>query len=293
MATQRSRRTAPQNSSQHLYSVRDLTTTLALSRHTLLYYEDAGIVTPARDEATGYRLYRPDDIFRLMSAILLKNVGIPPCGLAEYLSGDPFSTEHLAEYRASIERRIEYCMAQRACMDDLEELVQKVGTIEERYVQPYYVSYDRAETGYHDFPEAEGLASLLHNMPLGGLGSCFSDAVQPGGSHKPESDNAPAVGDAPVGAGFAGGIKWCRTVPVRFAHLIPGLPDHLEVVGGTRCVCLTTFNEDIFAPNSGAEAERVARYLAERSLEVAGRAFCPISLPSDHGFYMLFCVPVR
>lgn len=166
-------------------------------------------------------------------------------------------------------------------------------TIEERYVQPYYVSYDRAETGYHDFPEAEGLASLLHNMPLGGLGSCFSDAVQPGGSHKPESDNAPAVGDAPVGAGFAGGIKWCRTVPVRFAHLIPGLPDHLEVVGGTRCVCLTTFNEDIFAPNSGAEAERVARYLAERSLEVAGRAFCPISLPSDHGFYMLFCVPVR
>ena len=128
MATQRSRRTAPQNSSQHLYSVRDLTTTLALSRHTLLYYEDAGIVTPARDEATGYRLYRPDDIFRLMSAILLKNVGIPPCGLAAYLSDDPFSAEHLAKQRRGGRSRALPCRTRpRSCRQGIPSHIATVG----------------------------------------------------------------------------------------------------------------------------------------------------------------------
>lgn len=269
------KRSTPEHSQQRLYSVRDLATTLNVSRHTLLYYEELGIVAPEHDEETGYRWYTPDDIFRLMSSILLKNIGIPPKDLGAHLDGEPFSSERMGEYRAAIERRIEYCRAQRECMDALGALVDRVGVIEDRYVEPYYISYDRAETGYHNFPDDEGLVSLLQNMPIGGLGSCETGAML-----DPASVN-----------------RWGRTVAVRHVHLIEGLSagsiDRFETMGGCRCVCLTHYDEDIFAGNYAGCYERICAYLDEHGLREAGRPFCPYSLPSDHGFHMLTCVPVE
>lgn len=262
----------PEHSRQHLYSVRDLVTTLNLSRRTLLYYEKLGIVTPERDEDTGYRWYTPNDIFRLMSGILLKNIGIPPKDLGARLNDGPFSSERFAEYSEAIERRIAYCQAQLECMEGLGELVDKVGTIEERRVEAYCISYDRAETGYHDFPDDEGLVSLLQNLPIGGLGNRYSgDLFDP-----------------------ATTCCWGRTVALRFAHLIPDLPvERLETMGGCRCVCSVTYNEDIFADSGPDEAERIRAYLDEHRLRTAGRPFAPYSLPSDHGFYVLLCVPAE
>lgn len=262
----------PEHSRQRLYSVRDLMTTLNVSRHTLLYYEELGIVSPERDEGTGYRWYTPDDIFRLMSSILLKNIGTPPKDLSAHLDGEPFAPARMTEYREAIERRIEYCRAQLECMDALGGLVDSLGVIEDRYVEPYYISYDRAETGYHDFPDDEGLVSLLQNMPIGGLGS---------------REEACSL-DAP------GSNRWGRTVAVRFAHLIPGLPvERLEVMGGCRCVCMALYDDDIFCDDYAGGYRPMRDYIDGHGLRVVGRPFCPYSLPSDHGFHMLRCVPVE
>lgn len=80
-------------------------------------------------------------------------------------------------------------------MDALVSLVDEVGTIDERYIEPYYISYDRAETGYHEFPDDEALISLLQNLPIGGLGNRYTaDLFDPGTK-----------------------ARWGRTVAARFA----------------------------------------------------------------------------
>lgn len=266
------KRVVPEHSRQRLYSVRDLATTLNISRRTLLYYEDLGIVDPEHDDETGYRWYTPNDIFRLMQGIILKNAGIAPKDLGHHLDDRPFSSEHIEEYHDRIERHIAYCHAQRECMDALVSLVDEVGTIDERYIEPYYISYDRAETGYHEFPDDEALISLLQNLPIGGLGNRYTaDLFDPGTK-----------------------ARWGRTVAARLAHLIDGLCTcGLEPMGGCRCVCSVTYDDDIFAEHAGDEIERIGRYLEEHGLRSAGRPFCPYSLPSDHGFHVLLCVPVE
>ena len=260
------------------YSVGDLTSTLNISRTTLLYYEQLGIVRPGRDEESGYRVYRSRDVFRLMSAVMLKNVGVEPRNLAARLDGEPFSDEHFAEYLRMTQRTVSYYEAQLACLHTLDELRRSVGTFSVVDVEPYYISYDRAEGGYRDFPDDEALVSLLANMPIGGLGSHDSMDYL--------SDERPS---------HVGGDRWGRTVAVRFAHLIDGLPAGLEIIGGCRCVRSVTFQEDIVNPNVDAagERDRLREYLRERGLRPSGKAFCPYSLPSDRGFYVPFCLPVE
>lgn len=267
-----------QTQSARSYSVGDLTSTLNISRTTLLYYEQLGIVRPERDAESGYRTYRSRDIFRLMSAILLKNSGVEPKRLAERLDGEPFSDEHFAEYLQMAQRDVAYQQAKLECLRALDELRRSVGTLSVVDVEPYYISYDRAEGGYHDFPEDEALTSLLANMPIGGLGSHYDSDLL--GKDKRLTSS---------------GVRWGRTVAVRFAPLIEGLPEGLEVIGGCTCVRSVTFQKDIvtYRPSVADEGDDVLRFMAERGLRPAGRAFCPFSLPSDRGFYVPLCLPVE
>lgn len=260
-----------------VYTVSDLTSTLNISRTTLLYYEQLGIVRPERNEESGYRTYHSRDIFRLMSAILLKNVGIEPKHLADRLDSEPFSDEHFDEYLELTRHAIAYHEAQLDCLQKLNRLRHAVGTIGVVDVEPYYISYDRAEGGYHDFPDDEALVSLLANMPIGGLGSHDREAL---------------LGDIP---GRVGSAHWGRTVAVRHAPLIEGLPQGLAIIGGCRCVCSVTFQEDIVDPGPDIvqDRRRIQAFLDEHELRATEPAFCPYSLPSDSGFYVPSCVPVE
>lgn len=261
-----------------VYTVSDLTSTLNISRTTLLYYEQLGIVRPERDEESGYRAYHSRDVFRLMSAIMLKNVGIEPKHLANRLDNEPFSDKHFTEYLDLAQRSAAYHEAQLECLQTLDELRHAVGTIKIVDVEPYYINYDRAEGGYHDFPDDEGLVSLLANMPIGGLGS--HDRVDLSEVRR---------------QGLVGSAHWGRTVAVRHAHLIEGLPQGLGVIGGCRCVRSVTFQKDIVNPGPEALQNRecMQAFLDEHGLQAAGSAFCPYSLPSDHGFYVPPCLPVE
>lgn len=257
------------------YSISDLTNTLNISRTTLLYYEQLGILDPERTGDSRWRSYTDADIFRLMSCIMLKNIGVPPRDLADRLEEGPFTDEHFDEYLAWADRRVAYCQAQRVCLGRLNDLRHAVGTMSVVDVEPYYISYDRAEGGYHDFPEDEALVSLLANMPIGGLGSCYG-------------------GDMFEGDGTN---RWGRTVAVEFAHLVEGLvPDGLTIIGGCRCLRLVYFNPDLFGPwddAAGSARAAMRTYLEGHGLEAAGKAFAPYSLPSDKGFYVPLCLPVR
>lgn len=255
------------------YSIRDLCATVGLSRTTLLYYEEQGVVRPRRDAATGYRFYTPGDVFRVMNAILLKNVGVPVGELAQRLDEMPFASERFGDYRAMALRRSEYYGAQADRLAELGRLPDQVGSWWVRYVEPFYICYDGAEKGYHNFSQEEGLAPLLAHMPIGSLGGCCEgDELQ-----NPMS------------------FRCGRTVAVRHAHLIPGLPSGLPMLGGCQCLCTAGFSDN-FGRHGGTftwDLEQIRSCLDERGLKQAGQCFTPYTLPTEEGLYALMCLPVQ
>ena len=261
------------------YGIQELSGTLGLSRTTLLYYESLGIVKPERAEGAGKRQFGSQDIFRLIGATMLKNVGIPPRELAQALEDDPFAPEHLVEYGERARRRIAYIEAQMAALARLTELKRGVGTMEVVDVGRYYIYFDRAETGFHDYPANGTLDLLLEHAPIGSLG-CLYDCDY-------------LTGDFSVRSG--------RTIPVDDAPLIDGLVDidieKSPVIGGMRCLCSIEFLANPYSEQDSLlledQRQRVRRYLSEHDLEVAGAAFNPYSLCSGDGLYLPLCIPVR
>ncbi|MBS5478117.1 MAG: MerR family transcriptional regulator [Coriobacteriia bacterium] len=66
----------PQESAQgKTYTIATLLNVLDISRGTLRYYEQIGLVRPGRDPETGYRSYSNDDVFRVAACYMLKNAG--------------------------------------------------------------------------------------------------------------------------------------------------------------------------------------------------------------------------
>lgn len=261
------------------YTIRDVTSTLHVSRTTLLYYEEQGIVTPVHDEETGYRYYSDADLFRLLSCKLLKNIGVPIKDLSARLDNDPFSSQNFSDYSEILEERIEYCRAQKECLARLMALPDLVGTVQAMDVEPHYIDFDAAESGYSRFARDVSLDSLIEAMPIGALGCVFLSGRDDG--WRPERRG--------------------RTVPVRFAHLIQGLSDNLSVIGGNRCVCTVIRETSVYhekgRPSDCREREEAFRcldeYLNTQGLTASGDIFCPYCLPSEQGFVVPFCQPVE
>lgn len=261
----------------HRYTINDIVRTFGISRTTIMYYESLGIVTPQREGDQARRVYCDSDVYRLMSAVTLKNVGIPPKDLPSYLECRPFTTARCDEYARLVERDIEYRQAVLERMRLYKWLCANVGTIALADVPAYYLHPDAADTGYKVFPEDETLDLLIAHMPIGGLGSRWGRVT---------SETAGVLGSE---------NRWGRTIPVRYAHLIEGLQvDDLETIGGCTCVCAIIEMEDI-RDDGGVSREgrsEIEVYIEQHDLVVAGDSFCPLSLPSEHGFIYPVCVPV-
>ena len=257
------------------YRVSDLAATFGLSRTTLLYYERLGIVEPHRDDESGYRYYTDAEVFRLMGAVLLKNVGVAPKELGGRLRDEPFSARQFDRYIQYADHQAEYYRAQKECLEELARLRDIERAPEIATVEPYYIMFDTAETGYRDFPDDSGLTSLIDNIPISSFGACY------------ETDTEGAIRP-----------RWGRTIPVRLAHLVPDPPVDLPIIGGCRCVQQSMVSHDITRSESGVEAlEKLLdelRLFGERhGYAPAGDAFAPRSLPSDQEFCSLVCLPVR
>lgn len=259
------------------YRMGDLEATLGLSRSTLLYYEQLGLVSPYReDEASGHRRYSDRDMHRLMLVSMFKNIGVPVKDLAALFEGDPFSDTSFGACFELLDRRLTYVTAQREQLGRLKELRDAPqGRIELADIEEYYLVPDSAERGYREFPPDEALVTLLAHMPIGGLGAHYHGDWLSG-----ECES-----------------HWGRTVPVRFANLLPlgEVSPAWKRLGGCRCLCIVSFSEDLHDTAQREASDRAAAgaFLEEHGLRVAGEAFRPYSLFSDRGFYSRLCVPVE
>lgn len=260
------------------YTINDIVRTFGISRTTVMYYEQLGIVEPSREGEQARRTYSDADVFRLMSAMLLKNVGIPPKDLPEHLAGEPFTPQRCDEYARLIERDIAYRQATLERMRLYEMVAANVGSFCIRTVGQFYFVPDNAETGYRGFPADEALDKLIAHMPIASLGSCWE-------------------GSADRDLGSWGANHWGRTVPVRYAHLIEGFScDGLAVLGGRTCACFIQSVTNLRADEGGVMRDLCGAcldYAAGLGFEPEGRAFCPFCLPAAERFVFPTCIPVR
>ena len=260
------------------YTINDIVRTFGISRTTVMYYEQLGIVEPAREGEQARRAYSDVDVFRLMSAMLLKNVGIPPKELPAHLEDEPFSAEHFDEYERRIERDLAYKQALLERMRMYRSVAANVGAATVREVGEFYFVPDNAETGYRHFPQDYALDVLIAHMPIASLGSWWDGVPREG------------RGDS------WGTNHWGRTVPVRYAGLIDGFcAEGLAVLGGCTCVCFIMEVENLRTDGIYDVQFRATclAQVANLGYEPAGNPFCPFCLPSAERFIFPTCVPVR
>jgi DNA-binding transcriptional MerR regulator/ubiquinone/menaquinone biosynthesis C-methylase UbiE len=88
-----------------MYRVSDITRRLGIARSTLLYYQRIGLVSPARDEQNGYRLYSESDLERLVTLRCLQRAGFSLAQCRKCLEGK-MDAAMLREQLLVIEREI-------------------------------------------------------------------------------------------------------------------------------------------------------------------------------------------
>ncbi|MDR6373829.1 MerR family transcriptional regulator [Paraburkholderia caledonica] len=102
------------NDSPALLTVRDAAERLGVTPRTLKYYEERGLVSPARSEGR-YRLYDDNDLQRFGRILRLRSLGFSLHGITEMLKrplepvagGHRFSTESLQQIHDAIAQQVD------------------------------------------------------------------------------------------------------------------------------------------------------------------------------------------
>lgn len=90
-----------------IYRAKDLYKNLGLTRETLRYYEEIGLISPERSQSSQYREYTFDDVSRLMSIDFYKKRGFSPLEILELMKTRKHSNlEVLSQKINSIEEII-------------------------------------------------------------------------------------------------------------------------------------------------------------------------------------------
>jgi DNA-binding transcriptional MerR regulator len=91
----------------NLLKIRELASRVGLSRAALLHYESIGLLTPARRDANGYRLYGPEQIERLRAIRAYREAGLSIPAIQSLLKNKPDVSMKLLEDRLfDIDREI-------------------------------------------------------------------------------------------------------------------------------------------------------------------------------------------
>ena len=104
-------------SANRAYGIGEVSDIVGVSTRTLRYYEEEGLLVPART-ANGYRRYTPADLDRLQEILLLRHMGMSVAEIPSALS----ATED--ERRRTLARHLETLRAERERLDALIRTVE-------------------------------------------------------------------------------------------------------------------------------------------------------------------------
>lgn len=105
-------------SANRAYGIGEISDIVGVSTRTLRYYEEEGLLVPART-ANGYRRYTPADLDRLQEILLLRHMGMSVAEIPSALS----ATEE--ERRRTLARHLGTLRAERERLDTLIRTVER------------------------------------------------------------------------------------------------------------------------------------------------------------------------
>lgn len=100
------------------YQIKQLAALAGVSVRTLRYYDQIGLLTPARVAPNGYRLYEQEQVDRLQQICLYKTMRLPLATIKTLLAQSP------AQQLISLQRQYQTLRAERQRLDQLLTLVQ-------------------------------------------------------------------------------------------------------------------------------------------------------------------------
>lgn len=264
------------------YTTNVLLSTLGISRSTLRYYEQVGIVKPRRDPSSGYRAYTNDDVFTTVECVMMKNAGLQVSQASAEIA-DPGLTpdRYLRACVAQSQHQLAWAEAVRSRLAQLTALVESDFDAAPTLTRAdeWLLFYDGAEGGYDQFRADGAQDVLLAGMPVSSFAAVIDiDVTRPSGRD----------------------TRWGRAVPACFADLFPdavsdGSHDPLTL-GGVPCLTLpyaADWNRIPGFDPTGSVCARFARELARSGLRQAGPVFAPDVLPVCGRVYAAICLPVE
>lgn len=107
----------PREEHAHPLTVGDLALYAHISVRTLHHYDALGLLVPARDKRSGYRVYLDDDVDRLQVILGYRACGLSLDDIAHMLEGGDDPVVHLSRQREALERRMELTRRQLTAID--------------------------------------------------------------------------------------------------------------------------------------------------------------------------------
>lgn len=111
------------------YNIGDVARTLGLTPSALHYFEREGIISPSKEDS-GHRVYYEEDVFRLMSYLKYRNMGVSVKEIAQQFSpdGDSLSviSQRLAQKREEAEKQEEHFRALQDNIKWFEEAIARI-----------------------------------------------------------------------------------------------------------------------------------------------------------------------
>lgn len=155
------------------YSANTLMTVLGISRSTLRYYEQIGLVVPRRDPDSNYRVYTSDDLFRVVTSVMLKNAGYTTQDSQAVIDVADDDLDFVGRLARENDRRLRWhrCLEERLDMLRLMTDPARAGEVELVLAPAFLLYRDSCETGFDHFVADVAQDALLRSMPISSFGS--------------------------------------------------------------------------------------------------------------------------
>ncbi len=87
-------------------SIKQISRLAGISIRTLHYYDEIGLLCPARDASNGYRRYSDADLIRLQQILIYRELGLPLDQIKRILDSPAFDAlQALEKHKAALEHR--------------------------------------------------------------------------------------------------------------------------------------------------------------------------------------------
>jgi MerR family transcriptional regulator, thiopeptide resistance regulator len=115
-------------SARRTYQVKDVSRLARVSVRTLHYYEEIGLLVPARRTDAGYRLYSDDDLLRLQQILIGRELGLPLEEIRRLLDNPAFDRRQaLIAQKQQLQRRAEQTAGMIAAVDAALAMLDSTG----------------------------------------------------------------------------------------------------------------------------------------------------------------------